>query len=114
MKINEVKKIREQCGFTHLVIFGADENGDLHVATHGESKENAKEAADAGNNLKTHLGFPKIKCNSEPFERVCRTCDFVHDSTGCSGSHFYSCCFEPKSISVSGDRTACGHYVCKY
>ncbi len=76
IKINEVKKIREQLNFTHLIMFGISEDGSQHVATHGKTQLQAKGAAKLGNSLKNKLGWPKDECNSKPLERMCRNCDY--------------------------------------
>jgi hypothetical protein len=117
--IKKAKEVREQLGLTHLVIFGVDSDGVRYVATHGKSKVHAREAADAGNRLKSALDWPLHHCNSEPVERVCRTCESVKGHNAGSGQWFYECCVEPpqavgKVSSVSGDRPACRHYECKY
>ncbi len=76
MKISEVKEIREKFDFTHIVILGIDMEGRQHVATHGLSKSNAKQAADMGNNLKKKLKWPIKNCNAKPLERICAHCDY--------------------------------------
>ena len=38
ISINEAKQIREQFGFTHIVILGIDKEGKQNVATHGKSR----------------------------------------------------------------------------
>lgn len=76
ISVKEVKKIREQLGLTHIVIFGVSEGGIQHIATHGESKVNAEEAARAGNKLKKSLEWPEGLCKSKPMERICKYCEF--------------------------------------
>lgn len=76
IKIKEVKEIREKFDFTHIVIFGIDEKGVQHVATHGLSKNDAKQAADMGNQLKKELHWPIKDCNTKPLERICAHCDY--------------------------------------
>ena len=83
--IAQAKKIREELGLSHLVIFGITPDGYYHVATHGETRRNAEEAAKAGNNLKTALGFPQEKCQSKPVERKCSNCEFFNQHHGCTG-----------------------------
>jgi hypothetical protein len=39
ISINEAKQIREQFGFTHIVILGIDKDCKQHVATHGNNKQ---------------------------------------------------------------------------
>ncbi len=74
--IATVKAWREQIGATHLVVFAIGKNGTQHVATHGKTEQNAKEAADAGNKLKTALGWPNNLCNEKPLKRICKNCFF--------------------------------------
>ncbi len=76
IKIKEVKEIREKYNYTHIVILGIDKDGGQHVATHGLSKKNAKEAADMGNQLKKELHWPVKNCNAKPVERICSNCDY--------------------------------------
>ncbi|MFH1984789.1 MAG: hypothetical protein ABIL58_23355 [Pseudomonadota bacterium] len=72
--IKDVKDFREALGLTHLVVFGVDPDGVQHVATHGGTVEQAKQAADAGNHLKAALRWPSDLCKSTPLERVCGNC----------------------------------------
>lgn len=74
--IKKAKQIRVELGLTHLVIFGITPDGIQHVATHGDSKLNANEAANAGNKLKKELGWPLDLCNSKPIERICENCEY--------------------------------------
>ena len=76
IKINEAKEIRDKFNFTHVIIFGIDEDGGQHVATHGKSKINANQAADMGNSLKKEIKWPVKNCNSKPLERICAHCDY--------------------------------------
>ena len=74
--IKDTKKIREKLKLTHIVIFGISEGGKQHVSTHGKTKTDAIQAAEAGNKLKAHLGWPENMCNSKPLERICGNCSF--------------------------------------
>lgn len=76
IKINEIRRIREQLHFTHLVIFGIDESGTHHVLTHGKTRNNAIQAARIGNDLKEKMNWPISSCNTAPLERICSNCDF--------------------------------------
>lgn len=76
IKIKEIKQIREQFDFTHVVILGISRDGSQHVATHGETIVQAKEAATMGNQLKRQLKWPEEFCNSIPLERKCENCSY--------------------------------------
>ena len=76
IKINEAKEIREKFDFTIVVILGIDSEGGQYVATHGLSKQNAKQAADMGNHMKKELQWPVKNCNAKPLERICAHCDY--------------------------------------
>jgi hypothetical protein len=76
IRISEVKRIREELNMTHLIIFAIDDKNNYHVATHGKTRIQAKQAAKAGNILKKQLGFPDDLCKSEPLERICGNCDY--------------------------------------
>jgi len=82
MKIKTIKNIREQLGYTHLVVFGIDSKGDYHVASHGASSLNSKEASDAANCLKGMLNFPEHLCSTVPLERICGNCDYYQSYYG--------------------------------
>ncbi len=82
IKIAQAKHWREEVGATHLVVFAIDRDGQQHVATHGESEQNAKEAAQAGNNLKAALGWPEDLCLTRPIERKCKNCTFYKPDYG--------------------------------
>lgn len=97
--IKAVKKIREDLQFTHLVLYGIDETGRQHICTHGKSKADARESAEAGNSLKKALKWPEDLCNSKPLERICKNCEFwkvrnYHYSERvpqyCEGNCYYS------------------------
>lgn len=75
ISIKETKKIREQLGLTHLVIFGIDDGNTYHVATHGKTEKHARESAKAGNHLKKILKFPDHLCDDLPLQRVCANCN---------------------------------------
>jgi hypothetical protein len=100
IEISMVKKWREAIGATHIVVFAVDENngGEQCVATHGETEKNAREAATAGNNLKSHLGWPTKSCKDEPLERICKNCTYfevdrgIHCFNGWTGDGSRGCC----------------------
>ena len=76
ISIKEAKQLREKLGLTHLVILGVSDDGKQHVATHGKSIVQAKEAANMGNNLKKEIGWPSSLCHSQPLERKCENCSY--------------------------------------
>ena len=82
ISIKKVKQIREELKLTHIVIFGVDANGRQYVATHGETEKNAKEAAIAGNKLKSVLGWPDYLCHDKPLERKCGNCEYYEPDYG--------------------------------
>lgn len=114
--IGTVKEIREQLGLTHLVIFGVEEDGTQHVATHGDTERQAREAAIAGNKLKASLGWPESLCKDKPLPRQCSNCVFykpdygVHCFNGWSGDGSRGdCLVEPKTQRV-GKEHSCQHF----
>lgn len=80
--IAQIKEIREQLGATHLVIFAVDSEGQQYVATHGQTQKQAKEAATAGNKLKSALGWPEDLCKSKPLPRVHENCAYYKQDWG--------------------------------
>lgn len=112
ISIKDVKDMRERLDATHLVVFSVDEDGTQHVATHGCSPNHAKEAAEAGNNLKAYLGWPDHLCRETPLERKCCNCAFyqAYRYSDC-GIRDGGCCVEPKEIRVESQRIACQRFV---
>lgn len=80
--LSKAKNFMEANGLTHVVIFGVYPDGSQCVATYGQTKQNANEAARAGNNLKKQLGWPENLCRSQPLRRICRNCDFYKPDYG--------------------------------
>lgn len=76
ISVADAKRIRKQLKLTHLVLLGKTKNSRQHVATSGETKVHAQEAAVMGNDLKLALSWPKQLCESKPLERVCNNCAF--------------------------------------
>lgn len=114
--ISQAKAIRETLGATHLVIFAVGTDGVQHVATHGDTKVHAQQAAQAGNNLKTALGWPADLCSSMPLARECEHCVFwkadygTHCFNGWSGDGSVGWCrWEPKHVQTRKD-DLCGHF----
>lgn len=110
ISITQAKSIRESLGATHLVIFAVGEDGRQHVATHGKTEKNAQEAADAGNQLKTALGWSKDLCDAKPLLRKCENCAYWKQDWGfyCfngwsgDGSEGY-CQYEVEQVKTSKD-----------
>lgn len=116
IKIKDVKRIREELGLSHLVILGINKEGQ-HVATHGKSKLDAKQAAEMGNHLKKEwLHWPKDLCEDKPIDRICGNCEFykypdVRDVTyGGSGK----CYTEPKVINRNPNDRGCNKFEPNY
>lgn len=114
--IAKAKAIREDLGATHLVIFAVAADGQQHVATHGDTKVHAREAAQGGNNLKTALGWPENLCQSKPLPRECKNCVFwkadygTHCFNGWSGDGSTGWCrWEPQHVKTAKD-DLCGHF----
>lgn len=115
MKIKDVKKIREQFNFTHVVIFGIDEEGGQQVATHGKSRTESEQAADMGNRLKKELHWPQSLCNAKPLERICENCSFFQRGYHRPGDVIQAnmhgtCMFNPEPSRRYEKDRACGQF----
>jgi len=115
--IPEIKAIRETIGGTHVVLYAVDTEGNMHVATHGETAKQAGEAAIAGNKLKAALGWPDNLCHDKPLPRIHENCHFyekdwgIHCFNGWSGDGTNGHChLEPKKEWVKGEEIACRHF----
>lgn len=120
ISISTVKKIREQIGATHLVIFAVAPDGTQHVATHGETERHAKEAAEAGNKLKRVLKWDDTLCNAKPLERKCENCTYYIADYGTFCFNGWSkdgttgdCMVEPTKVPVESKRK-CIYFEPKY
>ena len=115
--VSYVKKIREEIGASHLIIFAVSPDGANHVATHGESPRNARQAAVFGNKLKKELGFPADLCRSTTIERICKKCSYWKPDYGTwcfngwtgDGTQGH-CHLEPTPISKPAD-SICSHFM---
>lgn len=112
IKISKAKRIREELGATHLVILAVGSDGVQHIATHGETRKHAKQAADAGNKLKKALGWPVSLCTEQPLPRTCKNCAYwkadwgIHCFNGWSGDGTKGYChYEPTRIATANDST---------
>lgn len=115
IRIGKVKEIREELDLSHIVIFGISFDGSQQVATHGKTKVNAKEAANAGNKLKSSLGWPDNLCHSKPLERICGNCSFWKMKKIEPGDRIPKpwpgfCYYEPTKVQRFEDDIACGHF----
>jgi len=115
ISIAQAKHIREMLNATHLVIFAVDDNGQ-HVATHGATEAQAREAAQAGNNLKSALDWPENLCRDKPLQRKCSNCTFykpdygIHCFNGWTGDGSKGhCLFEPTRVATTAD-SKCHHF----
>lgn len=107
MKIKEIKKLRENLGFTHIVLLGIKEDGTHELSTHGKTITNANEAAILGNKVKEFIGWPPEFCKSKPLERVCGNCDYLQENRirfDCSET---KCMVAPQTIERKKDDRAC-------
>ena len=109
ISIKTAKEIREQLDMACLVIFSVDHDGVQHVATHGDTEIDAKQAADFGDNIKSVLNWDSSKRNQEPLERICGNCSYCEWFNGCS-SKYHLCMIERKSVEIKCDRRACRHF----
>lgn len=114
--IDEVKKLREKHEFTHVVVLGIDSDGSQHVATHGKSSANAKQAADLGNQIKRALHWPSVKCNEKPLSRICSNCDYWQRGYHIPGTPIEDnqkgqCMFNPDPIVRFEKDIACGQFL---
>lgn len=111
--IKEIKSIRENLNLTHVVLFGVDNDGKHHVATHGENKIQSEEAATLGNSLKRALGWSEKKCNTKPLKRICVNCNYLHcgDRIIAEENNLeQNCMFEPKPIKRMSHAIACHNF----
>ena len=115
ISIATAKRIREELGASHLIIYAFHE-GETHIATHGETDTHAAEAAQSGNMLKVALGWPESLCQAKPLPRLCENCVFwkPYYGTRCfngwtdDGSRGH-CHFEPTPV-ATGKADRCGHF----
>lgn len=113
--IKRAKQIREEFGFTHLVIFGLSKDNVQYVATHGATVTQAKEAANLGNDLKRSMGWPDYECKAKPIHRKCELCTFWKrgklDRTSRIPENWHgSCMFTPERAFRYAEDRACNHF----
>ena len=105
ISIARAKELREEFGAMQLIVFAIDDVGGQHIATHGASEQDARKAADAGNNLKKALGWPEKDCKAVPVMRMCKNCTFYKPDYGMFCFNGWSkrgedgnCCLNPKHV----------------
>ena len=74
--IKKAKKIREDLGYSIVVILGISQDGTQNVLTHGKTVGDSKRAASMGNKLKKKLNWPDKLCNAIPLKRICGNCSY--------------------------------------
>jgi hypothetical protein len=70
ISVEVAKQIREQIGASHLILFVRAADGSENISTHGDTEQQAHEAADFGNKLKKLLRWPEELCQSTPQQRA--------------------------------------------
>ena len=117
--ISTADALREELGFTHLVIFGVQPDGTQQVATHGASEKEAHEAAIAGNKLKGALGWPEDLRKDKPLARVCENCAYfkpdygIHCFNGWSGDGRVGDCLTEPGVRRVAKEHSCRHFSAK-
>lgn len=65
--ISAAKRLADQLGLRQVIIIAQNADDDtVHVVTYGQSLEDCCLAAESGNNLKRHMGWPETECQSMP------------------------------------------------
>ena len=103
--IARAKAWREEIDATHIIILAIGRDGTQHVATHGETVQQAREAAISGNRLKELLGWPEDLCHTKPLERKCGNCHFYEPdlSFACNGDGSRGRCSDLEDDVVSSE-----------
>jgi hypothetical protein len=113
--VKRAKQIREEFGFTHLIIFGLSKDNVQYVATHGATVTQAKEAANLGNNLKRSMGWPEYECKAKPLVRKCEVCTYwkrkkIDNSSRIPEDWPGNCMFNPEPAFRYAEDRACNHF----
>jgi len=118
--LHEAKRVLDNIGATHVVIWAVTPDGAQHCATFGKTSGNALEAAKAGNKLKAALGWPDDLCKALPLERVCKHCDFYKPDYGIFCFNGWSgdgssghCMLEPKPLPKKATEQVCRYWAPK-
>jgi hypothetical protein len=73
LPVTAAATIAGQYGMRQVIIIALNAQDDTtHVVTYGKSEKDCRLAAEAGNNLKRHMGWPEDLCSAVP-ERLVRT-----------------------------------------
>lgn len=65
--IAAAKRFAGTFGLRQVIIIGLNADDDTaHVVTYGKSLEDCRLAAESGNNLKKHMGWPDELCSAVP------------------------------------------------
>ena len=66
--ISHVKDFAEAHGLREVILIARSAVGELaYVVTWGKTIEDCRLAAESGNNLKRHMGWPEKLCHSTPY-----------------------------------------------
>lgn len=63
--IAAAKRFAAEQGLNQVVIIAHD-GERTHVVTYGKTIEDCRMAAESGNNIKRHMGWPEHLCNAKP------------------------------------------------
>lgn len=67
LPILALKKLAKEYGLRQVIVIAQNaDDTTVHVATYGRSIEDCKLAAESGNHLKRHMGWPDDLCNEVP------------------------------------------------
>ena len=67
LPISAAKKLAQEYSLREVIIIARNEHDDTaHVVTYGKSLEDCRLAAESGNNLKRHMGWPEELCSAMP------------------------------------------------
>ncbi len=65
--ISVAKVLAERQGLRQVIIIALNADDDImHVVTYGKTIEDCRLAAESGNNLKRHMGWPEELCSAVP------------------------------------------------
>ena len=64
--ISAAKGLAQKFGLRQVILVALDEENIAHVVTYGKSLEDCRLAAEGGNNLKRHMGWPEELCSAVP------------------------------------------------
>ena len=114
ISIKKIKEVRESLELSHLVIYGVDEDGVKHIATHGKTIKDAKEAAEFGNTMRGKLSWPESTRDLVPLKRVCENCGKwrrYNSTLDRTKSYENGKCFhEPKVVERNDSDIACRYF----